>query len=149
MAARLVKVITGQVTLTTSGTAYYPCRLIAPSDQDLKILKLNISCDGVSGTDAQAAWSLIRSTGGTWSSLTPVKYNDIWGGTLRTTASHTATVDPTPGDTLASGFYHNQIGIERSFADYPVIVGAGTHVSVKITPGTSGRKVIIEMLVEE
>lgn len=110
-------------------------QLVAAANHRVKILRWGVYFDGVSVVAAPVEVEVTRqTTAGTMTSLTPVKLDDSIAETLQTTAQHTATAEPTPGDIIDAVEVHPQQGYEII---YPLgqepIIGGGDRVGWAIT----------------
>ncbi len=108
-------------------------QLVAPTNQRVKLLGWGIAFEGVLTTGQPVAVRLLRqSTAGTMTSLTPVNLNSV-AETIQSTAQHTATAEPTPGDILFTGFIHPQQGIVVQFPfGYEIIVAGGGRLGLEV-----------------
>lgn len=120
---------TPQVALSAA-TAKTALQLIAAANHRVNVQRISVSFEGVSTTDAPVQVDIYRqSTAGTVSALTLVKENSGDDETLQTTASHTATVEPTNGDLVERRLVHPQ-----SRADFgPFIIPGGGRLGVVLT----------------
>ena len=124
---------TSEVTLSIA-TAKTVLQIIAPAHQRLKIKRWGVFFDGSDGTAQPVEVTLNRqSTSGTVTSLTPVK--QVAGSeTVQTTASHTATAEPTSGDIIDSAEVHPQAGYEVIIPfDLPIEVPGGGRLGIVCT----------------
>lgn len=113
---------TGEVALSAA-TAKTVLQIVAASNHRVRIKRWGVFFDGVSTTAEPVQVRLLRQTSaGTMSSLTPTKLGTE-SETLQTTAQHTATVEPSAGDTLDIAEVHPQTG-------YEVIFPAGEEIDV-------------------
>lgn len=89
------------VTLTAA-TAKTVVQVKAPAtNHPLNVLGWGVYFKGASSTAVPVNVKLARqSTAGTMSSLTPAKLNQSIAESILSTAQHTATVEPTTGDTI-------------------------------------------------
>jgi len=134
MAAFLGLAQTAEVALAAA-TPKTVVQIAAPANHRAKILGWGVFFDGVVTTGEPVQVALVRqSTAGTMSSLTPVKIDDSIAETLLVTALHTATVEPTTGDTIDMCEVHPQQGFEII---YPLgqepICGGGDRVGIVCT----------------
>jgi hypothetical protein len=105
MAGVFGRATTGLVACTT--TAATKLQLAAAANHRVKVPRISVSFEGIVATDAPILVSIYRQTDdGTSSALTTKKDNDGDGETLQTTATHTATVEPTTTDLLDSKLVH-------------------------------------------
>jgi len=109
-------------------------QLIAAANHAVDIIEVGISFHGENNTHEPITVDLLRqSTAGTMSALTPVKADDSQGDTLDTTAQHTATVEPTPGEVLRVWAVHPQTGFVWQRHDLAEIrLGAGDRVGLRV-----------------
>lgn len=110
-------------------------QLIAAANHAIRILEIGISFQGTSATAQPVLVDVIRqTTAGTMSALTPVKGDDSCGDTLATTATHTATAEPTAGDILRTWSIHPQQGLVYQVPDlHPLPVGAADRLGLRVT----------------
>lgn len=125
---------TAEVALAAA-TAKTVVQIVAPSNHRVKILGWGVFFDGIAGTAAPVEVTLSRqSTAGTMSSLTPAKRDDSLAETLQVTAQHTATAEPTTGDTVDSIEVHPQSGFEIVYPlGQEVICGGGDRIGIVCT----------------
>lgn len=125
---------TAEIALTAA-TAKTILQLVAPSNHRLKVQGWGVYFDGVDGAGAPVVVKLARqSTAGTMSALTPTKQDDSLAETLQATAQHTATAEPTTGDTLKQVNVHPQSGYEEACPfGQEYIVGGGDRVGIVCT----------------
>ena len=111
----------------TTGTALKTLlQLIAPANQRLKILEIGIGFHGVVNTNQPIQVDLVRqSTAGTMTSLTAVPIDEDTTETPQATAGHTATVEPTAGNVLATWPIHPQTAMIYTFPKGDEIVVKG------------------------
>jgi len=124
---------TAEVALTAA-TAKTVLQIVAASNHKIKILEWGVYFDGVSVTAEPVQVRLLRqSTAGTMSSLTPVKRSTD-SEALQTTAQHTATGEPTPGDVLEVKEIHPQSGYEKIFPmGQEIKVPGGGRIGIECT----------------
>lgn len=128
------ELVTGEV---QTGTALKTIlQLIAAANHRVLVQGFGIAFKGVSNTDAPVWVRVLRQTGGTLSSLTPSKRNSSDDETLQTTGKHTATVEPTPGNVLWSGYVHPQNSHTEwfPFGEELVVPGGGI-LGLEVTSG--------------
>ncbi len=112
-------------------------QVAAPANQRLKLKRWGVFFDGTSGNQEPVVVSLKRQTSaGTMSSLTPVKQS-AGSETVQSTAAHTATAEPTAGDTIDVAEVHPQSGYEVLIPfDMPIEIPGGGRVGIHCTnPG--------------
>lgn len=112
-------------------------QIVAAANQRVKIKEWSISFDGIVNTDAPIQVTLVRqTTAGTMSSLTPEKFNESDQETLQTTAQHTATVEPTTGNTVQAEQVHPQGGYtwQAPFGGELVVEG-GNRLGISVLAG--------------
>lgn len=135
--------------ITPGAVAQTMLQIAAPANQRVLVHEIAISFQGISTTDTPILVEVLRqTTAGTMSSLTPVKNNNGDDETIQTTAQHTATVEPTGGDVLASRYVHPQ----SHFIFYlpePIVVKGGGRLGVRVTCGTSIASTIVNAKCEE
>lgn len=133
----------------SSGTsAKTVLQIAAPTNQRLKIKAWGLMCKGIAATDAPLRVRLLRqTTSGTMTSLTLIKRN-IATETIQSTASHTATAEPTAGDVLAVREVHPQSGYYESFLGNEISVPGGGRVGIEVLAGVS-ISVVPELVFEE
>lgn len=134
MAGVLLTASTAEVALSAA-TAKTILQVVAASNHRVKVLGWGVYFDGVSPTEAPVVVDLQRQTSaGTMTSLTPTKNNDSDDETLQTTAQHTATSEPSSGDSLKKIEVHPQTGYEwiAPFGQEVIIKGGG-RLGIKCT----------------
>lgn len=149
MAAQQFQAVTAEVACVAA-TAKTVLQVTAPTNIRVKLLGWSVSFDGTSATAEPVVVRLLRqTTAGTMSSLTPTKMDPGTDETLQSTAQHTATVEPTAGDTLHRVNIHPQTGYETL---YPLgqekIIQGGGRVGIEVT-APANVNVIATMLCEE
>lgn len=124
----------GEIALTAA-TAKTVLQIVAAANHRVKVLGLSIFGKGIVATDTPIKVRLLRqTTAGTMSAATPVKNSDGDDETLQTTGQHTATVEPTAGDVLATYEVHPQTGLVIFFPfGQEVIVKGGGRLGVELT----------------
>lgn len=86
-------------------------QLVAAANHRVLVIEWSVSFNGIDNTAEPIKVSLARqTTAGTSSALTPEKMNEGDDETLQTTARHTATVEPTTGNSIAREKVHPQGG---------------------------------------
>jgi hypothetical protein len=126
-----------QTSEVATGTALKTIiQVIAAANHALLVHEWSVSFKGVSTTGTPILVEVLRqTTGGTMSSLTPVKDpNDDSDETLQVTAQHTATAEPTAGDVLKKELVHPQTGYtwQAPFGK-PIKVGGGDRLGIRVT----------------
>lgn len=139
---------TAEVALTAA-TAKTVVQVSAPSNQRVKLLGWGLFFDGTSSSAEPVQVRLLRqTTAGTMSSLTPAKLN-THSETLQSSASHTATAEPTAGDVLDVAEVHPQGGFEKIYPEgkEPRIAGGG-RIGIECT-APAGVNVRAKLICEE
>jgi hypothetical protein len=138
-----VRACTAQVSTGTSLKTIM--QIIAASNHRIVVPQISVSFEGITVTDAPIQVDIYRqTTGGTMTSLTMVKDNEGDDETIQTTATHTATVEPTKTSLLASKFVHPQ-----GRADFgPFTVIGGGRIGVLVTAGVSVDCIVSAMIEE-
>ena len=111
-------------------------QLVAPADQDVALTEWKIGFHGVNNTAEPIKVQLVRqTTAGTMSALTPrIKDGRLTGSTLRTTAQHTATAEPTTTDILDSWTIHPQTSGGWQWSEKTeIVIGATQRVGLIVT----------------
>lgn len=113
-------------------------QIVAATNTRVKIKEWSISFDGIANTDAPIQVNLVRqTTAGTMSALTPEKLNESDQETLQTTAQHTATAEPTTGNTVMSEQVHPQAGYtHQARLGSEIIVRGGNRLGISVLAGT-------------
>lgn len=105
---------TAEVALAAA-TAKTVIQLVAPANHRVKILGWGVFFDGVNTAGEPVQVRVLRqTTAGTMSALTPVQIVPV-SETIQSTAQHTATAEPTPGDVLDPIECHPQQGYEVKY----------------------------------
>lgn len=100
MAGLLCVAVTPTEIGLTSGSLKTLCILTAPANQRLLIKRIRVMFDGSTPTAEPGVVRVFRATSaGTFTSVTPVK-KGAGTETPQATFGHTATAEPTVGDTL-------------------------------------------------
>jgi len=122
---------------TGSGAWKTLVQVVAASNHRVKVEEIIISFKGTSNTATPIRVDILRQTdAGTASALTLVKLDDSAGETLQTTAQHSASVEPSAGDVLASQYIHPQGGSHwqaRFGGEY--LIGGGDRLGVRVYAG--------------
>lgn len=109
---------TAEVALTAA-TAKTILQVTAPSNHIVVLLAWGVYFDGISTTGEPVVVRLLRqTTAGTMTSLTLVKMHESRSETIQSTAQHTATAEPTAGNTLERMEIHPQQGFKDPFPLY-------------------------------
>lgn len=119
-------VTTSEIALSAA-TAKTVLQITAPTNQRVRVKEWGVFFDGVSTTGEPVQVRVLRqTTAGTMSSATPVA-RDGHTETVQTTASHTATAEPTAGNVLDVVEVHPQSGYEKIFplGDEIIVPGGG------------------------
>jgi len=127
--------VTGEVATGTSQKTLL--QIVAASNHRVLISEIAISFRGTSNTAEPIEVEIARqTTAGTMSALTPEKMNESDQETLQTTAQHTATVEPTTGNTVLRENVHPQGGYtwQAPFGGELVVEG-GNRLGVMVTAG--------------
>ena len=132
MAGVLAAAVTAEISTGTAAKTLV--QVVAPAAQRLKLRKWGVTFDGVASDAAPIEVRLLRqSTAGTMSALSPVAVSPA-GATVRATAQHTATAEPTAGDVLAAVEVHPQSGyVEVMPPDLSVEVAESGRVAIEVT----------------
>jgi len=119
----------------SAATAKTVVQIVAATNHRVKVLGWGVFFDGTSVTAEPVQVTLSRqSTAGTTSALTPVKMDDSIAETLLTTARHTATAEPTTGDTVDVIEVHPQQGYEKLYPlGQELICGGGDRIGIVCT----------------
>jgi len=114
----------------TGGAAMTVLQMVAAADQKVELIELDFGFNGTVNTNEPVRIQVYRqTTAGTMSAATVVKANDSDGDSFRTTAQHTATVEPTSTDRLRLWRCHPQQGlIYQKHDQAPLIIGAGDRI---------------------
>ncbi len=104
----------GEIALSAA-TAKTVLHILAPANQRLKVLGIGVFFDGVNVIGQPVEIRLLRQTdAGTMSSATPRKI-DTYSETIQSTATKTATAEPSAGDVLDVFEVHPQNGYEKIY----------------------------------
>jgi len=128
---KLKAAVAGVATGTSAKTVL---QLVAAANHRVVVKEVVVTFAGQTNGHLPILAELLRqSDAGTMSSLTPKKNGDF-GETLQTTAQHTATVEPTPGDVLDYKYIHPQGGHDWQavFGDEYEVPGGG-RLAVRVT----------------
>lgn len=149
MAGVLFSLVPGQVTLVAA-TARTVVQIIAPTNQRVLLKQLEIYGNSTSGSATPVYGRLlVQTSAGTMSSLTPSKHNAADDETIQSTASHTATVEPSASTVKRTFFFHPQAGLIMPFPpgqEIPII--GGTRLGLELT-SVEGATVTPTILCEE
>lgn len=138
MAGLLGAFVTPEVALSAA-TAKAVAKVVAPANQRLLIKAISVDFDGVSvsAEPALVEWGFI-STAGTFTSLTPAKYNPAYTETLQATGGHTATVQPSFSSYISRKECHVQAGFTLVFPrELEIVVPGGSSFAVNVTSPSS------------
>jgi hypothetical protein len=145
MAGVRARAVTGAVSLS-AGVAKTVLQLRAPANQRLLVNEIQVAFTGVDPTDAPVLVEYgYCSADGTFTSLTPVKFNRADNETLQATAHHTATVEPTTVTPIAGTLVHPQAGLRLLLSKenaLPVVGGEGFCVRLTAPDAVSARTMI-------
>lgn len=117
---------TAEVALVAA-TAKTVLQVTAPTNQRIVVKRWGVYFDGTATNNEPVQVVLMRqTTSGTMTSLTPKAIN-IVSETLQATAQHTATAEPTSGDTLDIAKVHPQTSYEvlLPLGDEIIVAGGG------------------------
>lgn len=135
MAAHEFELSTASIALT-GGAATTVLQVVAAANIRVRIMAFGVAFNGATSTSVPALVELVRqSTAGTTSALTPTKKDDSIAETLQSTARHTATVEPTTGDTLKAINVPTYMGRYEWHApsrERAIICGGGDRVGIRI-----------------
>jgi hypothetical protein len=125
--------LTDEIALSAA-TAKTVIQIIAPSNHRVIVKEWGVFFDGVEPLEQPVQVELAKqSTAGTMSSLTPAKITP-GSETLQTTASHTATVEPTESAVLDTVEVHPQSGYEKIMPlGEEIIVAGGERLGIVCT----------------
>lgn len=140
--------VTAEIALSAA-TAKTILQLIAPTNHRVKILGWGVSFDGTSASAEPVVVRLLRqTTAGTVTSLTP-KQTRTAAETIQSTASHTATAEPTAGDVLDIQNVHPQGShFWPMTPGQEIVVGGGGRIGIECT-APANVNVIGKMFFEE
>jgi hypothetical protein len=149
MAAMTLIAVTAEVALVAA-TAKTVLQISAPTNIPLKLKSWGVSFDGTATTNEPVVVRLLRqTTAGTMTSLTLVKADSDRTGTIQTTATHSASAEPTAGDVLDRMDIHPQGGYVYVYApDDCDIIPANTRLGIECT-APQAVNVIAKMRFEE
>jgi len=102
----------GTIQIDTIGTSKVTLlQIIAAANHRVKLSEFSVAFNGTTNTNEPILLELARQTdAGTMSSLTLEKDNEGDNETIQTTAQHTATAEPTTGNTIRHEYIHPQTG---------------------------------------
>lgn len=134
----------------TGGATITALQIIAAANHRTLLKGFSIMFKGTTATDTPVKVRILRqTTAGTMSAATPVKNDAGDDETLQTTATHTATVEPTAGDVLQMLEVHPQAGFILFYpAGSEIIIKGGTRLGFEVTPAQN-QTVSITAIVEE
>lgn len=124
--------ITGVATGTAAKTLL---QIVAPTNQRVKIKEIGIGFHGISNTAEPILVELLRqTTAGTMTALTLIKEDDTTPESIQSTAAHTATAEPTPGDVIRTWTIHPQTAqVYQLPIEDEIIVGGGKRYALRVT----------------
>lgn len=123
--------------------------LLAAGAPTCELHEVSCSFDGVLATATKARLELFRyTTGGTMTSLTPVKL-DSSSGACVATGFHTATAEPTTGDLLFAELVHLQSGYTWRVSGLGIRLNNGEYVGLRIVNGSTATNCLPRMIFEE
>jgi len=118
------------ITVNTGPTTLL--QLVAPANQRLVIKKIVVTWAGSNTGTIEVE---TQTTAGTMTSATPITINGA-SETIQATAQHTATAEPTGGNTLA--FYSDDTSIYEVWPPGEgIVVAGGTRVGIVATTSAS------------
>jgi hypothetical protein len=125
--------LTDEIALSAA-TAKTVIQIAAPANQRVIVKEWGVFFDGVDPLAQPVQVELAKqSTAGTMSSLTPAKITP-GSETVQTTASHTATAEPTESAVLDTVEVHPQSGYEKIFPlGEEIIVAGGERLGIVCT----------------
>jgi hypothetical protein len=130
----------GTISGVSTGTSLKTVmQIIAASNHAVMLSEISVSFQGTSNTAAPILVKVTRQTdAGTATGLTLVKDPDDWDETIQTTASHTATAEPTAGSTIMEEYVHPQTGYtwQAPFGG-AIKIGGGDRLGITVTAGAS------------
>ena len=110
-------------------------QITAAANHRTLVHEVSVAFQGSTISNAPVLVEVLRqTTAGTATSLTPVKENNNDDETIQTTASHTATAEPTAGDILRSEYVHPMTGFtwQAQFGKALVVPGSG-RLGIRVT----------------
>jgi hypothetical protein len=133
MAAIRAVALTDEIALSAA-TAKTVIQITAPSNQRVVVKEWGVFFDGIDPLAQPVQVELAKqSTAGTMSSLTLAKITP-GSETVQTTASHTATAEPTESAVLDTVEVHPQSGYEKIFPlGEEIIVAGGERLGIVCT----------------
>lgn len=114
-------------------------QLLAATNHAIEIIEIGIGFHGTSNTGEPILVNFMKqTTAGTMTALTLVKGDDSVADSFDTSASHTATAEPTAGDVLRSWPVHPQTGLVWQAHDKaPIVIKQGDRGGLTVTAGAS------------
>lgn len=148
MAGNLLAACTAEIALTAA-TAKTVIQATAPSNIRVKITGWGVAFDAVDPNAEPVQVAIYRqTTAGTMTSLSPVSTNAC-SETVQTTASHTATAEPTNSNLLDAFEVHPQSGYEKLYPlGSEIIIPGGGRVGIVCT-APAGVNVRAKFFMEE
>lgn len=140
---------TGDIAFSTSTKTI--AQIVAASNHRVRLERVRISFKGTSSAEAPVLVQLsIQTTAGTMSSLTLVKADATYDETLQTTAQHTATVEPTTTNVLASSLVHPQGSYDFVFPPgRDFLIPGGTRLGILVNTPTQAGTANVSFEIEE
>lgn len=130
----------GTISGVSTGTSLKTIlQIVAASNHKVLIDEFSVSFQGTSNTATPILFQVTRQTSaGTMTSLTLKKDPDDWDETIQTTAQHTATAEPTAGETILEEYVHPQTGYtwQAPFGK-AIAIGGGDRLGFVVTAGAS------------
>jgi hypothetical protein len=125
--------------IATGTSAKTLMQIIAAANHRVALSEIGVSFQGTSATDPPVLIEVLRqTTTGTVSALTLVKSNNSDDETIQTTASHTASAEPTAGDILMAFTVHPQAGfVWQAPPGGEIIIPGGGKVGIRATTSTT------------
>lgn len=126
--------------ISTGTSAKTLVQVVSASDHQIELLEAQVSFDGISSTAEPIICELVRqSDAGTMSGLTPVLAHSMPASfSIRTTAQHTASSEPTTGDVLWREEVHPQSKfIWRPSGPLRITAWDGGRLAIRVTAPAS------------
>jgi len=130
-----VKAVAQTAAIATGTSKKTLVQIIAAANHRALVKEISISFDGVSNTAVPILVEVARqSDAGTMSVLTPAKLNVDDSETLQTTATHTASAEPTEADVVMAENVHPQGGYtwQAPFGG-EIVISGGDRLGVAVT----------------
>lgn len=146
-----VRVVGNTADIAFSTSTKTLAQIIAASNQRVRVERVRVSFKGTSSAEAPVMVKLaVQTTAGTVTSLTLAKANSNDDETLQTTASHTATVEPTTTTVLAAFLVHPQGSHEFVFPPgRDLYIPGGTRLGVLLDTPTQAGTAVVSFEIEE